>query len=89
MNPLLSAAHSGTIGDTFGTELPSGPSAGSWEMEKKNMKTAAVRELFNLGFLPLHSWAWETIGQGGGREMMNFFIIFVFERLTQKLHFSH
>lgn len=52
------------------------------------MKTAAGRESFNLGLLPLHSWAWETVGQGG-REMMNFFIIFVFERLTQKFHFSH
>lgn len=54
----------------------------------QNMKTAAGGELFNPGLSPLHNWTWETVGRGG-RKMMNFFIIFIFERLTVKFHFSH
>lgn len=37
----------------------------------------------------MHNWAVGNNKKGGGRQMMNFFILLIFERLTQKFHFNY
>lgn len=54
---------------------------------EQNTEIAAGGELFNLGLWPLHMGMENN--RKGARQVMNVFIFFIFEKLTQKFDFSH